>query len=451
MKAPGDGIVNKPSPYRFGLIAYLSVLAALAAFFGPDLRAKTAAQRGDRTVAIAVDWNDIGEIARLASLRKIPVQMIVLDDDTDEGLAKRIRAEGFQILWRGRSEEGDPIFSDPRNGLLPLFEFAPQAGLSFLAGRAPSHLIKAHCLQSKELLVAKENIWFSRLVRAVKERWVRLLYIRFSPALGFEENIAFQSSVAQNLTRRGFNLGMPVPFPRWQAREAGKNVRLGLVLAVAVATPLFCVAGMRLLSWSSPFLVFVVFCLASLGTGVLMHGLGSHPDLALGTGGVRGVKLQLVAPLAASLFVLFSRAEWRALLNQPLQVKHIVYGAAALGVVGGLYLMRSGNSPWLPVLDWERQGRDALEKLFVARPRLKEFLIGHPLLITGLVLLRQAPSSKRLFRDGRLWVFLGLVGQISIMNTFLHFHSPVELGILRSLHGIWLGLLFSLPLCYFVL
>jgi hypothetical protein len=43
---------------------------------------------------------------------------------------------------------------------------------------------------------------------------------------------------------------------------------------------------------------------------------------------------------------------------------------------------------------------------------------------------------------------IGLIGQISIVNTFLHFHIPLELCLLRTLHGLWIGSLISLPFCW---
>jgi len=36
---------------------------------------------------------------------------------------------------------------------------------------------------------------------------------------------------------------------------------------------------------------------------------------------------------------------------------------------------------------------------------------------------------------------LGGIGQVSLLNTFCHFHMPLRVGLLRTAHGMWLGAL----------
>jgi len=164
---------------------------------------------------------------------------------------------------------------------------------------------------------------------------------------------------------------------------------------------------------------------------------------------LRGVKLQLLLPAFISCVALLSLQEWKQLLESNLKVKHVLFiGGFLIGLIG-LYLMRSGNFPALQVPDQERFLRDFLEKSLGVRPRFKEFLFGHPALILGLYLLGSNNGPKKFFRDGRFFICLGMIGQISIINTFFHFHSPLDAGILRTLHGCWLGILVSLPVCYF--
>ncbi len=40
---------------------------------------------------------------------------------------------------------------------------------------------------------------------------------------------------------------------------------------------------------------------------------------------------------------------------------------------------------------------------------------------------------------GRLLIGLGMIGPISMINTFCHLHSPLYLAYLRSFNGIVLG------------
>jgi Family of unknown function (DUF5693) len=129
-------------------------------------------------------------------------------------------------------------------------------------------------------------------------------------------------------------------------------------------------------------------------------------------------------------------------------MKHLAWGGAIFVGVLGIYLMRSGNFPLIPVLTQERALRDAMDLFMGARPRFKEFLFAHPLFVLGLYMRSQQPKVSTFFSDGRLFLWIGLIGQISIVNTFLHFHTPLTESLLRSVHGIWLGILFAIPLCY---
>jgi hypothetical protein len=73
------------------------------------------------------------------------------------------------------------------------------------------------------------------------------------------------------------------------------------------------------------------------------------------------------------------------------------------------------------------------------RPRTKELLFGHPLVFLSLALMYRGT------RRG-LWLGLtaGLVGQISLLNTFCHLHTPLLVSLVRAFHGLWIGLLLGL-------
>jgi hypothetical protein len=91
---------------------------------------------------------------------------------------------------------------------------------------------------------------------------------------------------------------------------------------------------------------------------------------------VRGVKLQLVLPLAFSFFLFFPMAGLRSFMDMPVRVRHFVFVGFFIVVVAGVYLMRSGNFPLIPVSDTERGFRDTLENILIARPRFKECFFG---------------------------------------------------------------------------
>jgi hypothetical protein len=81
---------------------------------------------------------------------------------------------------------------------------------------------------------------------------------------------------------------------------------------------------------------------------------------------------------------------------------------------------------------------------FMVRPRTKEFLIGHPALVATLVLAARGA--------GRSWllplVLVGAIGQVSMVNSFCHLHTPLALTIARTFNGLWIGVLLGLMLTW---
>ena len=116
----------------------------------------------------------------------------------------------------------------------------------------------------------------------------------------------------------------------------------------------------------------------------------------------------------------------------------VVWGAAAAVAIGlgvaALVLMRSGNEAAIAPSGVELQMRQMLENLLIARPRTKEFLFGHPALMLAMALG---------WRGRRTWLpfaaLVAAIGQASVLNTFCHFHEPLYLGLLRTVHGLWIG------------
>jgi hypothetical protein len=80
--------------------------------------------------------------------------------------------------------------------------------------------------------------------------------------------------------------------------------------------------------------------------------------------------------------------------------------------------------------------RSLLDQLLIVRPRTKEFLIGHPALFLSVAL---APLWGRRVSLPLLW--LGTIGQVSLINTFCHIHTPLSVSLLRAFNGLWTGIL----------
>lgn len=158
----------------------------------------------------------------------------------------------------------------------------------------------------------------------------------------------------------------------------------------------------------------------------------------------RGVSLLKLAPIGiVVLYYIFFRDELplervaariKAILLANIKVIYVVL-LGILGVVGLYYLSRAGNAG--TTLPYERAFRAFLENTLGVRPRTQEFLIGHPLLVAGAYLYLR-------YRRGLLLVVLGVIGQLTMVNTFTHIHTPVDISMLRGLYGVVFGLLVSL-------
>jgi len=107
------------------------------------------------------------------------------------------------------------------------------------------------------------------------------------------------------------------------------------------------------------------------------------------------------------------------LLTAPLRIWHVL--ALAVVALGGLiYILRTGNVYLgLPIPQFDEGMRRFLENMLVFRPRTKEFLIGHPALM-----LAAAVALSGYWRISLPLVLIGCIGQISMINTFSHIHTP---------------------------
>ena len=225
------------------------------------------------------------------------------------------------------------------------------------------------------------------------------------------------------LARQGAALGAALVFPVLSVHLAS-----GHAAAARAATPSQALAR-GLASFGAAVLV-------TLAGVVFLVALLSDVRFLIKMEEFRGVKAaHLVPPLAVAAIwarPYLRRRSWREWLAAPLQVRDVLLGLAAAAVLA-VYVLRTGNDG-LPVPALEDAFRRALEQAFVARPRTKEVLLGHPALVAGLALRTRGESRL----SGAL-LALGSIGQVSILNTFAHAHMPLLLSALRTGYGLLLG------------
>nr|WP_156278529.1 DUF5693 family protein [Paenibacillus sp. NEAU-GSW1] len=187
---------------------------------------------------------------------------------------------------------------------------------------------------------------------------------------------------------------------------------------------------------------FIVTALISLTAVPLVFGLLNNITYSLVLEQFRGVGLLHLAPIGlTAIYVLLYTGEApvgrvRRLLNMPITVLMVVAGVV-LAAAGLYYLSRTGNAG--TTLPFEPQFRAFLESTFGVRPRNKEFLLSHPLFLAGLFLALR-------YRAAWVLVIVGSIGQLSMVDTFAHIHTPLYISIIRVFLGLGLGAIFGLIL-----
>lgn len=393
-----------------------------------------------------------------------------------------------------------------RNLSIGLVEFVEQKGVATLARGLDYQAVRVHSIPSREMEKITVDTAIARWNRAVVERNVRIVYLR--PFLSGEAlagkdplavNVRYVTAVGESLKRDNFILGQARPFknyqvgiipvllmslgvlaggmvlwkayfPRWPVSNyllfalglvvlavllfTGYAYQARKVLALAAAV-IFPTLGMieLLEDWRrrknrGPFLSLLKAAAYSLTGGILVAALLADTSFFLKINSFSGVKLIHLIPLFLITVYYFFFVEqqkgkkiWDRVndfLNQPVLVKYVL-GLVALMAMAFVYITRTGNTGSIPVSGLEIQARQFLEDLLVARPRTKEFLLGHPALMLGAALV-QAKAYDYLFP----LVLLGSIGQISIVSTFTHIHTPLFISLLRSFNGLVLGALLGL-------
>jgi hypothetical protein len=371
--------------------------------------------------------------AKLSFLKDLGYRIVLkVQNAGDPGwLAGGLPGEAPGILFDGREVPGYPgkenVFIDTvrdNGNRVIAVEFSVVPGMDALKKALPQALVLGHTVTAKEM---GQNMTIDALLarwqRAVRERGTRFIFFRFRDNRTMEDNMTYLRTLAQGLKGEGYVLD--------QAQDPAYPVRGGytswllMALFAAAAVPLLAVLLGK--NRKSPLLAYGTANLVTLSGGLFIAALLADITFMQKIIETPGVKAVMLAPLLAVPFILYSHNDWRRAWSSPLRVQHVAAAACVLAILALLYI-RSGNNAatWLQP---EHGMRQFFENLLAIRPRTKEFLFGQPLLFLG-------------FYYRRKWLlWLGIIGQISVMNTFLHAHTPVMISLVRSLHGIWLGLL----------
>lgn len=183
-----------------------------------------------------------------------------------------------------------------------------------------------------------------------------------------------------------------------------------------------------------------------LVNGFIQSVLLSGHDYYINTLIFRGIKLSLIVPVlfAAAAFAVYSLTDSREsllskvkkILTADIKVYWVILFLIA-AVVGGIYLMRSGNVESISGV--EAFMRNKITQFMPARPRTKEFLIGWPCVLLLAYFIKNTNSRllQGVFTVGASILFA------SAINSFCHVFTNALTIYSRTINGFIIGVVFA--------
>ena len=367
-------------------------------------------------------------------------------------------------------------------GLMSI-EFANQQGLNQLAYINDLNLVRLH-----SLAVTNDNIGESaeKIVRGAKERNIRAFFLNLTqeeydkalPAL--QELQADVTEALPNSFVRGESRSFETySVPLWQTvvallgtiafltlatQSVFKNNRLtgialvgstlvaliylvtgqsvvlkAFALAVAITAPIWAVLLKKEpeKKWYLLRSYAQALAISAIGIWLIVVLLNGNQYL-LGIDQFRGVSLIYIVPIAfIAIYAVWGNI--RNLLKLNVAYWHMAV-FAIIAVIAFYYMARTGNAGQVSAI--ELQARLLMEQILYVRPRTKEFLIGFPFFILALHMAKSFPKAYYFL------LVIGVIGFLSLVNTFTHLHIPLLISLLRSGYSIVFGFIIGLILIW---
>ncbi|GAB6188751.1 DUF5693 family protein [Marinitoga arctica] len=283
----------------------------------------------------------------------------------------------------------------------------------------------AHYIKPKEMDKYSVNQIVQRFWRAFYERRINIFYIPEHP----KRNIVVKE-IRDRM--KDYNNSIPnlMKVNKYVSSVTTIVNSILLALYVPLLSLLYIIIFIFFKSWSYVYLAIVFsfiswikwkknlkifyILLLNIFFGILVYGTGYNYLLIYKIDVIRGVKLLLIfLP-----FVLFLVQIKKFKMGK----KDIILSSIILCLIFIYYILRSGNFGFSTM--FERNIRDFLEKTFIARPRFKE-------LLAYFFIFTKPPTQffKIFWNIGQSILF------VSILDTFLHFQTPLYLGVLRTMNA----------------
>lgn len=466
----------------------------------------------------SVQSSGLDVVARIAnSPAETPAAIDASIDNLKAYGIKRVIFSGEEVLgFKGLAKYAAEKISSA-GMLYGSIEFGKQKGDVTMSEALKSNFIRVHSIAVAEMAPMTPADMSERFSRAVKERSIRLCYLRLPELVGdnpVDDGAQFIKRVRSDIEKSGYRIGeahtfgetkRPLPFRILMALSiiAGLMLLLdslmtlsaktkygllvlGFVLAaglsmfekgmqglallsslvfptlgvVALVGPYFNDEKSAKASVGKTIQIFIGSSLIALCGALLIVGLLADKSYMVKVNQFMGIKAAHGLPLLAVMFFMIAglpihgksysqvrddvSANIRKIVSHPLFVWHVVAFVAAMIIIG-FALLRTGNDPGMGVSGLELKFRAILDRVMMVRPRTKEFLIGHPALFIGIALL-----LKRKRAWGLPFVAFGMLGQVSLVNTFCHIHTPLMMSVMRVTNGLVLGLIISLVIWWLI-
>jgi len=425
---------------------------------------------------------------------KLVNQLLALKD----GSSGRLLGQGDEAIGFGQ-EDGHQLVEKLSDAGYYFYtiESNPLKGESKIAQKTDYKMIRLHSININRQTKLKLNESIDRTTRAVKERNIRSIFYHIKTTGNAKENVE-QTIDYLN----GVHDAMPDHFQPGEPKLFDKvDVPAWVTAAVLLAGILFTFIVSELVKWlplrfaaagfmtvlaiayfilkSTLFLQAFALIIAVLAPTyaviksaqgstkmskilvqylkavaisligiVIVIGLLNGNAFMTGFATFKGVKLVYLIPImGVLLFTLIemnrladqnikkSLSNTVTLLNKELKYWHVLLLIVVAGI-GLFYISRTGNSG--SVSDLELAFRQWLENTLYVRPRTKEFLIGFPFFVLALYVM----GINR--KWGSILLVPGVIGFLSIVNTFTHLHIPVAVSVLRTLYSVSLGFVIGL-------
>ena len=458
----------------------------------------------DRELIDTIKENDLNVVYRFDNLDNNDLNYNLLSNLTANST---IVFAGQEILGHPDEIDKTAQLMQKNNNTFGFIEaiIGVQKGEDKLAKKLDYNIVRVHSITQEEMNIYSTSKIVDRYMRAVRERNIRFFYMR--PIIKEDKdfsavktlNLEYIDRLKEGLVSAGYNIEQAVPYQSFSNSSiyliftalgilAGGVLllieifkikedllqyilvvlgiigifltyffldmyffRTGLALGSSIVFPSLAIIAQLLKKdrMKNIFNYMKAALITLAGAGFIISSLADVSYLTK-INQFRGVKLAFIMPLLIITFYYFLEYIVREkdttvkdkifeLLEINLKVKHLVI----LGIVslaGIYYILRTGNFPILDIPAIEESFRNSLEDLLYVRPRFKEFLIGHPAFIISLYFFKDIKKSLTLYFIG----LLAVIGQLNMLNSFAHIHTPVLISLLRTIHGLWLGLILGL-------